>query len=254
MSKTTLSDSYSILKIHNMGQALMRHHYAHMQSLVRDLAPLLHERPSKVGDCYSLLDSSLRDNISTHQALDLALKNYETAFLQKNDESTGAILGGYRIPVRLPLIDYQALVQEQLNAYKLLKLQHFFIEYALSMMCLNYDLEEDSKATFCVRQLTEAFKAPEAFTRKTVWILTALEVILSGMLTLDEDRCVSGMALVVALTAQCQHLSLETKPVIPTPYGGKALRLERLKKAYEAYRSRADIDDTDNTLEGDPVF
>jgi len=151
MSTITLSDSPPLLKIHRTAQALMRHHYAQLQSLARDLGPLLHERPTKVGDCYSILDSALRNNISTHQALDVALENYEArTLLQKNEENVGAIGGD---GMMMPLTDYQALVQEQLNAYKLLKWQHFSIEYALSMMCFNYGLEEDFKAAFCVQQL-----------------------------------------------------------------------------------------------------
>lgn len=255
MSKVTVSDTHLLLKIHRTAQALMRHYYAPMQSLVQDLGPLLHERPSRVGDCYSILDSSLRDNISTHQALDLALENHEThVLLQKNNESAGALLGGYRIPDQLPLIDYQVLVQEHLNAYKLLKWQHFSIGYALSMMCFNYGLEKDSKAAFCVQQLKKAFKAPEVFIQKMVWILKALEVVLTKMLGSDQDRCVTGMEFVVALASQCQRLSLETERFIPTPYGGTALRLQRLKEAQAAHRSRPSMDDTDNTLEDDPVF
>ncbi len=233
----------------------MRHHYAQLQSLVQDLGPLLHERPSRVGDCYSILDSALRDNISTHQALDWALEHYEThALLQKHKESPGALLGSYRISEQLPLIEYQKLVQEQLNAYKLLKCQHFSIKYALSMMCFNYGLEEDSKASFCIQQLKKAFEAPEVFTKKMFWILKALETILTRMLDSHQNRCVGGMELVVALAAQCQCLSLETVPFIPTPYGGTALRLQRLKEAQAAHRSRPSMDDTDNTPEEDPVF
>ncbi len=255
MSTITLSDGHAFLKIHTIAQALMRHHYAQLQSLVQDLGPLLHERPSKVGDCYSMLDSSLRDNISTHQALDLALENYESLILlQKNNENAGTLLGDGMLPEQMPLTDYQALVQTQLKAYKLLKLQHFSIKYALSMMCFNYGLEEDSKASFCVQQLKKAFEAPEHFIQKMVWTLEMLEAVLVKILNSNQDRPITGMELVVALSAQCQCSSLETVPFIPTPYGGTALRLQRLKEAQAAHRSKKGREDLDNSLEEDPVF
>lgn len=248
MSKITLSDGPSILKIHGIAQALMTHHYAHMQSLVQDLGPLLHERPALVGDCYQILDSCLRDNVGTHQELGMALQAYEADVLLQKDDP-GVIPG-----LKQPLRAYQALIQDHIKAYALLKLQHLSIEYALSMMCLNYGFEEGSAGAFCIQQLRESFKVPKAFIREMVFILKALEAVLSRMLDSDQDRCVSGMELFAEVAVYCQSLSLETAPFLPTPYGGTAIRLERLKKAQIAHRDRAGMDDTDKDLEDGPVF
>ena len=95
---------------------------------------------------------------------------------------------------------------------------------------------------------------PKAFIREMVFILKALEAVLEKILESDQDRCVSGLELFAEVAVYCQSLSLETAPFLPTPYGGTALRLERLKKAQAAHRDRASMDDTDKDLEDDPVF
>ncbi len=249
MSRIILSDSHSLLKIHGVAQGLMRHYYAKLQTLVQDLGTLLYERPSLVGDCYSILDSCLRDNVSTHQALGVALDAYEVhALLQKGDESS---TGDGLIPgLHLPLIGYRALIQDHIKAYECLKNQHLSIEYALSMMCLNYGFEEESAGAFCIKQLRDGFKVPKAFTREMIFILEALEAVLKKILQSDQDRCVSGLELFAAVAVHCQSLSLETLPFAPTPYGGTASRLERLKKTQAAHRYRAAMEDEDKNLGG----